>query len=148
MILTSHFTLEELIRSDVAIRRGIDNRPDAEVVENLKNLARGLERVRAVLRSPIIISSAYRCPKLNSAVGGATNSAHLLGNACDFTAPAFGTPREVASAIVANTDEIAFDQLILEGEAWVHISFGDALRGEVMTAIFHGGKPIYSRGLA
>src|SRR5262245_51571949 len=90
--LTSHFTLEEYLHSDTAEAEGIDNTPDFEIVSRLTTLALVMEKVRALFGGlPIYISSGYRCPELNEAVGGAAESAHKYGCANDFTIPDFGT---------------------------------------------------------
>lgn len=144
MRLTDHFTLEELTYSEFAIRRGIDNRPPDAVLPRLRMLAEGLERVRAVLGVPMRISSGYRCGPLNHAIGGAAHSAHVMGLAADFIAPAFGSPRHVALAI-ADSD-VAFDQLIHEGR-WVHVSFAQPLRRMNLTATFVNGRQHYAPGI-
>lgn len=131
--MTRHFTIEELIASDYAARHGIDNTPNDQVLENLQMLAEGLERVRSVLSVPIYVSSGYRCAKLNSAIGGARDSQHMQGLAADFTAPEFGTPYEIAEAIENAKQIIGYDQLILEFRRWVHISFADEPRMQVLT---------------
>lgn len=145
MKLTEHFTLDELIFSEFAARRGIDNQPSGAVLESLRMLANGLERVRAVLNVPIHISSGYRCGPLNLAIGGARNSAHVTGFAADFIAPKFGSPLEVCKQIAASA--IDFDQLIHEGGRWVHISFAPTMRREVLTATFVNGRPHYTPGI-
>jgi zinc D-Ala-D-Ala carboxypeptidase len=118
--LSEHFTLEELILSQTAARKGIDNTPSATTVQRLRKLAGALEEVRSLLGGvPVLVSSGYRCPELNEAVGGAKNSAHMDGLAADFTAPAFGTVMQVAREIAAS--DIGYDQLIHEYGAWVHI---------------------------
>lgn len=130
--LTPHFSLHELTHSDTAVARGIDNTPTAAVLANLQRLASVLERVRAVLGVPIHISSGYRSPDLNRAVGGVANSVHMFGLAADITAPAFGTPLQVAQAIQAAG--IEFDQLIHEYGRWVHIGLRDGeQRGQLLT---------------
>jgi zinc D-Ala-D-Ala carboxypeptidase len=68
--LTTHFTLEELTHSDVALQRGIDNTPSPEIVANLQTLAEGLEKLRSLLGTPILINSGYRCLDLNRLIGG------------------------------------------------------------------------------
>ena len=131
MRLSPNFTLAQLIRSETAERRGIDNSPAAEIIENLKLLATGLEQVQALLGAPIEISSGYRCPELNAAVGGASTSQHMQGLAVDFVCPAFGPPLEIARAIQSSS--IAFDQCILEWGEWVHLSFARSPRHNVLS---------------
>jgi hypothetical protein len=120
MQLTPHFTLEELCFSQEAARAGIDNTPSREVAANLLRLAKMLEKVRALLKSPIHISSGFRCAQLNARIGGSKTSAHLEGRAADFICPAFGTPYVVAKRIAAA--RLGFDQMIHEYGRWVHIA--------------------------
>jgi zinc D-Ala-D-Ala carboxypeptidase len=143
MQLSPHFSLAQLIRSDTAEKAGIDNSPSAEAVENLRQLAQGLERVRALLGAPLEISSGYRCPALNEAVGGSSASQHLQGLAADFVCPGFGPPLAVARAI--QQSEIDFDQCILEYGRWVHLSFSPVPRGRVLT--IYDEKDGYLAGL-
>ena len=118
--LSRHFTLEELIVSQAASRRGIDNTPAPQVVRNLRRLATLLEQVRKLLGgAPILVSSGYRCPELNAAVGGSKASAHMAGLAADFTAPGYGSVYQVARKIAAS--DLRYDQLIHEYGAWIHI---------------------------
>jgi hypothetical protein len=131
MQLSPHFTLSELIRSETAEERGIDNTPPPEILENLRRLAAGLEAVWALLGAALEISSAYRCAALNEAVGGSGTSQHLQGLAVDFACPDFGTPLEIADAI--RKSGLEFDQCILEYGRWVHLSFSDAPRGRLLT---------------
>lgn len=150
MNLSPHFSLEELTVSQEAVRMGLDNTPDPMQVNNLREVATTLEQVRHVLGDrPIVVSSGFRSPQVNHLVGGSDNSAHLDGLAADFICPAFGTPIEVARAIVAAG--IEFDQLIFEG-TWVHLGLaGGALprpRRQVLTAFFSPGrKTTYLSGL-
>ena len=131
MQLSSNFSLSDLIRSETAEERGIDNTPPPEIVENLRRLAAGLEKVRALLGAPLEISSGYRCAALNEAVGGSSTSQHMQGLAVDFECPAFGTPLEIADAI--GRSGLVFDQCILEYGRWVHLSFSDAPRRRLLT---------------
>lgn len=144
MNLTEHFTLEELTFSQMAARRGIDNTPSLEVVAHLTTLAEGLENVRTLLGAPIRITSGYRSPALNDAVGGAKNSAHKEGYAADFICPSFGPTISVVKAI--DLSDIRFDQLIYEG-TWVHISFDPDMRRQVLTADFSTGTTRYTEGV-
>ena len=121
--LSEHFTLEELIFSQTAMRKGIDNTPAPDIVRNLRRLAGALEDVRALLGAPVVISSGFRGEALNRAVGGARNSAHMRGLAADFTAPGAGAVLQVARRIAASN--IAYDQLIFEYGSWVHVGLAD-----------------------
>ena len=131
MRLSRHHTLARLIHSDTATERSIDNTPPAEVLDNLRLLARGLDRVRQLLAHRLEISSGYRCPALNAAVGGAPRSQHTQGLAADFCCPGFGPPLAIARAI--HDSDIVFDQLILEYGDWIHVSFSPAPRRRVLT---------------
>ena len=146
----SYFSIDELCHSDTALRKGIDNTPDAEARANLDILIAGLNRVRMVLAYPMRINSGYRGQKLNAAIGGSKSSAHMRGLAADFVCPGYGTPLEICQRIVEHKSEINFDQLIQEGR-WVHIAFADVdqrPRGEVLTAKFANGGVTYNKGLA
>jgi len=128
------FTLEELCFSEAAERLGLDNTPSAAIIANLGRVAEVMEAIRARLGDKaIVVHSGYRSVEVNRAVGGVGASAHCLGLACDFASPAFGTPVEVALAIVRSG--IEYDQLILE-YGWVHVgvaSPGMLSRREVLT---------------
>jgi len=131
MRLTLNFSLEQLSYSETAQRECIDNTPGADIVDNLRLLAEGLERVRMLTGYPLDISSAYRCPELNRRVGGAKTSQHAQGQAADFTCAGFGPPVDIIKAI--RDSDIEFDQCILEYARWVHISFSKMPRGKVLT---------------
>jgi len=124
MNLSPHFTLEELTASETADRQGIDNQPtDVKVKNHLKFLAKNLEDVRECLGSPIHINSAYRSLVVNSLLGSKPTSAHVKGLAADFVCPGFGTPKEVVKRL--SFSNVAYDQLILEFDRWVHIGFAE-----------------------
>src|SRR3990167_3933552 len=123
--LSNNFSLEELTHSETATRKGLDNTPDAETVANLTELALALESVRGLLGCPLHISSGYRSPKVNAAVGGSSSSAHCRGMAADFTAPQFGSPQEICQEIADSP--LQFDQLIFEG-TWAHYSIDPRMR--------------------
>lgn len=121
--------------------------PPKEIVDNLRRLANELEVVRAILGGfPIVISSGYRCPRVNAAVGGAKESAHLLGLAADFTCPKFETGKviEVCRRLAA-TKHLNFDQVIYEYGAWCHFAVGPGIRRQCLS-IFHG-DPTYYLGI-
>jgi len=133
MQLTAHFRLIEFTRSDTASRKGIDNTPSDEHLTNLHRLAETLEEVRELLGYPIIITSGYRSPALNRAVGGVSNSSHAQGLAADFHCPGYGSDYDVCRMIAGS--RIEFDQLIFEQAAttWVHLGVGERMRREVMS---------------
>jgi zinc D-Ala-D-Ala carboxypeptidase len=139
--LSEHFTLEELTFSQTATRKGINNEPSEAVKANLAVLAKGLERIRAVLLAPLHISSGYRSAALNKLIGGSAKSAHMDGYAADFTAPAFGSPEAIVRQL--KRTGIQCDQCIMEG-TWVHISFAPAMRNQFLTATFNNGVASYS----
>lgn len=120
MNLSANFTLEELTRSEVALRNGWDNTPSSEEIENLRRLAALLQQVKTQLGGrPIIVNSAYRCKRVNDAVGSKDTSQHLLGCAADIKVPGL-SPREVVDSCIFA--DLPFDQIILEFDAWTHIS--------------------------
>lgn len=129
--LSQHFTLEEFLRSATAERLGLSNQPNHQELANLHLLAQKMERVRALLKAPILVSSGFRSAELNAAVDGSPTSSHCDGLACDFTAPAFGSVVDICVAIAAST--LMFDQLIYEKESWVHIGFDPRKRRQVLT---------------
>lgn len=125
MKLSQHFTLAELTRSATAQRLGIDNTPPPELLPRLVRTAEMLERIRATVGVPVIVSSGYRCPELNKAVGSRSTSDHTKGHAADIVAPGFGTPAEVARLLAPLVSVLGIGQLILEqvgGKSWVHVS--------------------------
>jgi hypothetical protein len=122
MNLSPHFTLEEMLYSDTAQVMGIDNTPDLQSASNLARVAQVMEQIRHFLGGHTVnISSGYRCPQLNAAIGGATSSAHLYGLACDFTIPGFGTPEQICKRLTIGIEHLGIDQLIWEYDSWVHM---------------------------
>jgi len=130
MLLTEHFTLEELTRSARARQASIDNSPPPSVIDALHETACMLESARAHLSHlagrdvPILITSGYRCARLNRLVGGVMGGPHTTGEASDILAPEFGTPAEVAKALAPHISTLGIGQLILErkdGKVWVHL---------------------------
>jgi hypothetical protein len=142
MRLSAYFRLAELVRSDTAQRLAIPNRPPVRVLRNLVRLARGLDRVRRLLGHPLEVSSGYRSPALNRAVGGSPRSRHQSGLAADFACPSYSTPYRISLRLARAG--IPFDQLIYEyGDhadgGWVHIAFGRRPRRQTLT-IRSGGR--------
>lgn len=128
--LSEHFTLDEFTRSETAVRKGIDNTPDSETVANLAELALSLEKIRETLGRPIQITSGYRSPKLNAAIGSKPDSAHVKGYAADFVCPPF-SPEEICRKVIDSG--IEFDQCIKEFNSWCHFSIDPRNRRMVLT---------------
>ena len=119
MNLTEHFSLEEMVASDIAVRHSIDNNPSGDIVVNLRRLAEFLEKVRLLLNKPIHINSAYRSPEVNNLLGSKPTSQHCLGCAADIKVGGL-TPDQVVNSIVKS--DLKYDQVIREFDSWVHIS--------------------------
>ena len=116
-----YFSLSEFLNSATAKRLGIDNTPTFEVVDNLNKLADYLDVIREKVGKPILISSGFRCPMLNKAVGGVANSQHQKGLAADLIC----ADMESLEKVLRETG--GFDQLIKEhrkgsSSFWFHIS--------------------------
>lgn len=131
MKLSEHFTLAEFVASSTAAARGIYNELPAVLLEDAKRTAQMLERIRAALSElrgkpvPILISSGFRCLELNRAVGSGASSDHPKAMAADWSAPAFGTPYQIALALAPLVRGLGIGQLIYEkpgATAWVHTS--------------------------
>lgn len=148
MRLTEHFSLAELCHSQTADRLDLDNTPPDDVMPYLMATARGLEAIRLILRCPVVVSSGYRSPDVNAAVGGSRTSQHVKGQAADITVPGFGSPSQVMAAILRS--DVVFDQCILEfasprdpSRGWVHVSFADRPRKQALV-IDHAGTRAYA----
>ena len=117
-----YFSLSEFLNSATAKRLRIDNTPSFEVVDNLNKLADYLDGIREKLGKPILVSSGYRCPVLNKAVGGVANSQHQKGLAADLVC----ADMESLEKVLRETG--GFDQLIKEhrkgfpNSFWFHVS--------------------------
>ena len=120
------FTLDELIRSATAERLGIDNLPPPEEMDNLRHLAvKILQPLRDAWQRPIIVTSGYRSPALNKALGGARNSQHLMGQAADICAtdPADNKALFLTAVRLIQEGTLQVGQLLDEyAYQWIHIS--------------------------
>lgn len=126
MNLTKNFTLAEMTASSTATAKKIDNSaPTGSVLDNLTALCvHVLQPLRDAYGKSIVINSGYRCPKLNKAVGGVSNSQHMTGEAADIRCNNKTTREWIFNWLKEN---VVFDQLILEhnssGTYWVHVSY-------------------------
>ena len=124
MIKSDFFTLEEFTRSTTAKRLKIDNTPDDVVIRNIQyGVQMVLDPLRRMLQAPIIITSGYRCAKLNKAVGGVANSWHTKGNAADLRIK----DEEEAKAIfqilktLPSVDTVLFEHST--SAIWIHVQW-------------------------
>jgi hypothetical protein len=124
--LSENFSLEELTVSEIAVRKDLDNTPTATETANLIRTALLLEQVRALLKKPIMINSAFRSKSVNDAVGSKDTSQHRVGCAADIRVPGM-TPDEVVKAIIAA--DLSYDQVIREFDRWTHISIPNEPNG-------------------
>lgn len=123
MKLSENFTFEEMTVSDIGARKGLDNTPNATELANLMRTAALLEQVRALLKKPITVNSAFRSKAVNDAVGSKDTSQHRIGCAADIKVTGM-TPKEVVQACI--DADIPFDQIIEEFNSWTHISVTDS----------------------
>lgn len=120
-----HFSIHELTTSATAVRLGINNTPDKTVTANLTALVDNvLDPLREAWGKPIIVSSGYRCPKLNKAVGGAASSQHILGQAADIHTVSDEPKENKQLYDLIRKLNLPVDQCINEyGYNWIHVSY-------------------------
>ncbi len=126
-MISKHISYKEGTNSVTAIRRGIDNTPNDEQLDNMVLLAEKVfEPLRAWVGGPIKINSFFRCPQLNKAIGGSAKSQHCHGQAIDID----DTYGKVANSEMYNyiKKNLDFDQMIWEfgdddNPDWVHVSY-------------------------
>lgn len=135
-----YFSINEFLRSDTALKKRIDNTPTSwDIIENILNLALFLDEMREAWGSGIRVSSGFRCPQLNAAVGGVQGSAHQYGNAADIS-PVNGKMNEFEAFLKKWLKGRKFDQCIYEtskssGGRWIHLSLFSN-KGEQRCKIF------------
>ena len=149
MNLSKSFTLNELTKSQEALRLGIANIPDEEQILNLKILCEKiLQPIRDFYGMPVSVSSGFRSPELCKAIGSSSTSQHTRGEAADFEIFSIAN-KALAEFIVANLD---YDQCILEfwnenepNSGWVHCSYSSKYnRRQYLKADKVDGKIVYS----
>jgi hypothetical protein len=147
MKLSKNFNLAELIKTNV---RQFDNMPNMTAIDNLQLLVDNvLQPVRDHF-GPVVVTSGYRSPEVNKAIGGSATSDHTRGMAADFEV--LGVPnREVARWVIEN---LKTKQTILEfpganpNDGWIHVSYDKSdLKCQVLTAKKINGKTQYLPGL-
>lgn len=136
--MSEHFTLEEMYSSATAKKYNIDNTPSAAIQKNLMALVTEiLEPLRNAYGKPIIITSGYRCPKLNTKVNGSKTSAHMSGFAADTKAKDM---KEYQEFVLKWIKDKKFDQCIIEYPkkgiaSWIHLGLKNT-KGEQRKQIF------------
>jgi hypothetical protein len=151
MQISKHLSLAEVSRSETAKRRGINNTPSGEHLENFKKLAENIfEPIREHFAVPIHISSGYRSKELNAAIGGASSSQHCQGEAIDIDMDGSSSGVSNADVFKYIKDHLNFDQLIWEfgsdsNPDWVHVSYESTgkQRKQILKAVKSGGKTSY-----
>lgn len=125
-----YFTIRELTKSETAARKGINNSPTKEIERALTALVDNvLDPLREKWGAPIKVSSGYRCPKLNKAIGGATGSQHMKGEAADISSLSDSRDDNMALLRLLLNSGIPFDQVISEDvdskgrPNWIHVSY-------------------------
>ena len=147
--ISKHISYKEATRSNTALRRGIENIPDVEVLENMKLIAEKVfEPLRKWVGGPIKINSFYRSPELNVAIGGSKKSQHCHGQAIDID-DTYGH-RSNASMFKHIRYNMDYDQIIWEfgdekNPAWVHVSYvsEEKNRHRCLQAYKENGKTKY-----
>lgn len=125
---SKYFKLEELLKSDTALASQIENLPSWSDVENLQELATlVLDPIRQAWGQPLIVTSGFRSPQLNAAVGGVPTSAHMEGCAADIVLPHWSTMKvgELYNLIswLVESGAIDIDQVIYyRKKKMIHIS--------------------------
>lgn len=151
MKLSKNFSLQELTKSDTAIRKSIDNTPSNEILSNLTSLCNMvLQKIRDS-HGAVTVTSGYRSSELNKAIGGSTTSDHCKGCAADFEVSGLDN-KQLALWII---DNLTFKQLILEfyedgqpNSGWVHCSFEEGNNNnQVLRAVKEGKKTVYLKGI-
>jgi len=147
MNLSKNFTLQELTKSDTAVRKGIDNNPNSDQIAKLQLLCKNILQPVRDHFGPVVVTSGYRSPELSAAIGSSVNSQHCNAEAVDFGCPGVDNA-ELCDWIYKNLD---FDQMILEfykkGEpnsGWCHCSYvEDKPRKQFLRAFREDGKTKY-----
>jgi len=148
MKISEHISMKEALRSNTAKRLGIDNMPDNDTLLTMQITAQHIfEPLRNKFKEPIYISSFYRSPELNKAIGGSSRSQHCKGEAIDID----DVYSKATNANFFNyiKDKLEFDQLIWEfgddeNPAWVHVSYSlGKNRMRILRAIKENGRTKY-----
>mgnify|MGYP003665042304 CR=1 FL=1 len=126
MRLSKNFALSEITHSNTAKRLGIDNEPTETHLQNMQHLVDDILQPLRDGVGPIRISSGYRNPSLNRAIGGSRSSQHCKGEALDIQFWEMGKMNNKVIYDFILDSNMEFDQMINEFDfAWIHISLKD-----------------------
>ena len=142
MSFAPNFPQHEFEASQNAARKGIDNSLPADKLDDMVKVSWWLQELRNKINRihrtesrarelPVIITSGYRCPELNTAIGGSSTSQHMRAQAVDIHVPGM-TARQLVDFIAEHMT--GYDQMIEEFGRWVHVSVCENPRGEVLVA--------------
>lgn len=142
MRITKNFTLKELTHSSTAVAKGLKNIPGEEETENLITLANKLlQPLRDILGKSIMVTSGYRSPEVNKAVGGVPTSQHMKGEAADLV-PSDNNPRGLLRKLALS--KLVFDQAILYDDGrnkFLHVSYTSSKKNRMQILYSKGTKP-------
>ena len=148
--ISAHISYKEATASQTATRKGISNDPNADQLKNMQEVAYTIfEPVRAHFGKPIFISSFFRSPDLNTAIGGSSTSQHCKGEAIDIDGDRTGVSNKEIFDYIRK--HLVFDQLIWEfgddnSPNWVHVSYTNERenRKQVLIAKKINGRTFYT----
>jgi hypothetical protein len=151
MKLSKYFTLKEVIKSETAVRKAIDNSPTDEITAQLKETCEVImDVIREKYGKPIRVTSGYRCIELNKSIGGSSRSQHCALNgdaAIDFEFYDMEMDLEEVFKWITEESKLPFDQCIAEflPHGWIHISYSTdgGNRGKITRAEKVNGKTKY-----
>lgn len=157
--ITEHLNYFEVIRSQTAIRNGINNEPNEQQLENIKRLAenvfeplREMVSIERGIDTPLRISSCFRSPELNKLIGGSPTSDHSHGNALDIDIDGIYDADDLINAdlFYIIEEKLNFNQLIWEfgtedNPNWIHVSYKgiDHNKNEILRSRRIDGKTTY-----
>lgn len=157
--ISPHLSYHEVIKSETALRQGINNEPTDEHLDNIQRIATLIfEPLREIVSSergvstPLRLTSCYRSPALNKAIGGSATSDHCFGRAMDIDIDGMYNKDDLINAdlFYIIEEELAFDQLIWEfgdddNPSWVHVGYRSRSenRAQILRAKSKNKRTVY-----
>ena len=132
MQLSEHFSFEELTATELRNMEAVNRQLAQPYIGALRQTAALLEQVRALLGEPLIIDSGFRCPELNTLIGGSQLSQHMIGEAADFKGADWTDSKYIDALQSINNSGIRFHQLLIEhGCLHIAVPHPNDVHGEV-----------------